>query len=162
MHSMCAQYVWNENYWDNFQMTSRWDSMFHQYFFFFTRNRKYSTKSVTVGLHFSLFKACQPLANSSIFSGEAGCFRTESAFYHWSAVFSLHFTPGVQSTVCVLRWPVSNILNAGQSEIFPEFPPKGSLKLVGNKCRVAPCNRRNRFSNSLLYYYYFVSIPKTS
>ena len=94
-------------------------------FFFFTRNRKYSTKSVTVGLHFSLFKACQPLANSSIFSGEAGCFRTESAFYHWSAVFSLHFTPGVQSTVCVLRWPVSNILNAGQSENFSSISTEG-------------------------------------
>ena len=88
--------------------------------FYFTRNRKYSTKSVTVGLHFSLFKACQPLANSSIFSGEAGCFRTESAFYHWSAVFSLHFTPGVQSTVCVLRWLVSNILNAGR-KFFQNF-----------------------------------------
>ena len=42
------------------------------------------------------------------FSGEVGCFRTESAFYPWSAVvslhftLSLHFTPGLQSSVCIL------------------------------------------------------------
>ena len=29
-----------------------------------------------------------------------------SAFYPWSAVCSLHFTPGLQSTVCVLHWPL--------------------------------------------------------
>ena len=129
VHSMCAQYVctvcvkWKllGQFPNDQQMGLNVSSIL----FYFTRNRKYSTKSVTVGLHFSLFKACQPLANSSIFSGEAGCFRTESAFYHWSAVFSLHFTPGVQSTVCVLRWPVSKILNAGQSENFSSISTEG-------------------------------------
>ena len=130
--------------------------------FYFTRNRKYSTKSVTVGLHFSLFKACQPLANSSIFPGKRVVLE-----------LSLHFTTGQLSSVCILP-PVCSLqcafyadrsqiyLMPGSRKIFPVFPPKGSLKLVENKCRVAPCNRRNRFSNSLLYYYYFVSIPKTS
>ena len=34
--------------------------------------------------------------------GEAGFFRTESAFYLWSAVFSLHFIPGLQSAIAIL------------------------------------------------------------
>ena len=45
------------------------------------------------------------------FPGDAGCFKTESEFYPWYAVFSqhftfsLHFTPGLKTTVCVLHWP---------------------------------------------------------
>ena len=49
---------------------------------------------------------CQPLttyaasipAHSWSFSGEAGCFWTESAFYSWSAVFNQHFTFSLQLT----------------------------------------------------------------
>ena len=60
---------------------------------------------------------CQPLttyaasipAQSWSFSGEAGCFWTESAFYPWYVVFNQHFTlslqltPGLRSAVCSLQ-----------------------------------------------------------
>ena len=63
---------------------------------------------------------CQPLTTSAAsipahfwsFSGYTGCFRTESAFYPESAVFSLHLTlslqviPGLRSAVCVSHWPL--------------------------------------------------------
>ena len=61
---------------------------------------------------------CQPLmtyaafspAHFWSFSGEAGYFRTESAFYPSFAVFSLHFIlslrfiPGLRLAVCVSQW----------------------------------------------------------
>ena len=31
---------------------------------------------------------------------------SQSAFYPWSAVFSLYFTPSLQSAVCILHWPL--------------------------------------------------------
>ena len=65
------------------------------------------------------------------FSGEAGCFRTESAFNLWSAVFSLHFTldlhftPGLQS-VCSLRFTLTDMkiiyVNWGRRNEFGSAP----------------------------------------
>ena len=97
-------------------------------------------------------------------------------FTPWSAVHIvpsvciLH--PGLQSTlypqsafysrfaICVLNWPVLHRLNAGHSEIFIEFPPRGFFKLLENKCRVVLCKRRNRFSWSNSVLLILVSIPK--
>ena len=47
------------------------------------------------------------------FSGEAGCFLTESAFYSWSIVFSqhvilsLHLTPGLQCAIWYVQFALT-------------------------------------------------------
>ena len=58
-------------------------------------------------------------AHSWSFFGEEVCFRTESAFYPWSAVFSLHFYPQSAfypwSAVCVLHWPYLKLLDGNST-----------------------------------------------
>ena len=58
-------------------------------------------------------------AHSWSFFGEEVCFRTESAFYPWSAVFSLHFYPQSAfypwSAVCVLHWPHLKLLDGNST-----------------------------------------------
>ena len=67
-------------------------------------------RNITMTIIASLLWLTRPRFSSLLkFFREEVCFRTESAFYPWSAVFSLHFYPQSAfypwSAVCVLHWP---------------------------------------------------------
>ena len=81
----------------------------------------------------------QPQLTLEVFPRKRVNLEPESIFYPWSAVFSLHFIPSLQSAVCSLQFAVCSLQSAFYTNWLFNFLVKfyGSAQRILTECGIS-------------------------